>query len=117
VGLAHDDSASLAVKTTASITKATTGFVGVSDGISELKKDGSLTQVYHSTGDKVGNVAMTFSLNKIAKGEPATFDVVLGFGKNNAESVAAADKTLARGYEQVLAHYNGDGEHIGWKDY
>ena len=117
VGLAHDDSASLAVKTTASITKATTGFVGVSDGISELKKDGLLTQVYHSTGDNVGNVAMTFSLNKIAKGETATFDVVLGFGKNNAESLAAANKTLARGYEQVLAHYNGDGEHIGWKDY
>lgn len=117
VGFAQEGNTSLAVKTTAAITAATTGFVGVSDGISDIKKTGALDTLYSDTGEQAGNVAMTFGLQKIPKGHTATFDVVLGFGSDNAQSLAAADKTLSRGYDTVLAHYNGTGDQLGWEDY
>lgn len=117
IGIAHDENASLAVKTTAAIDQATVGFVGVSDGVSALKKGGSIDAAYNSTGETAGNVAMTFSLKPIAQGETQTFDIVLGFGENSKASLAAAEKTLSRGYDKVLAHYNGEGEYIGWEDY
>lgn len=117
VGFAQEGNTSLAVKTTAAITAATTGFVGVSDGISDIKKTGAFDTLYSDTGEQAGNVAMTFGLQKIPKGDTATFDVVLGFGSDNAQSLAAADKTLSRGYDTVLAHYNGTGDQVGWEDY
>jgi glucoamylase len=117
VAFAFDERASLAVKTSIAPKAVTTGFAGVSDGVTELKASGKLASLYASTGDKKGNVASTFAFSSIKQGESLSFDVVLGFGANNKESLAAAEKTLARGYDKVLAHYNGDSEHIGWSDY
>jgi glucoamylase len=41
----------------------------------------------------------------------ATYDFVIGFGHSRAEADAAADGTLARGHDAVLADYNGGWEH------
>ena len=108
---------SMSLKTNAPVEKSTLGFEGVSDGLTDLKNNGSLGEVYTSTGDEKGNVAFTLQLPAVKKGESAQWDFVLGFGKNENESIAAAEKTLASGYDKVLAHYNGDGDAIGWKDY
>jgi glucoamylase len=108
---------SMSLKTNAQVEKSTVGFEGVSDGLTDLKNNGSLGEVYTSTGDAKGNVAFTLQLPAVKKGESAQWDFVLGFGKNESESIAAAEKTLASGYDKVLAHYNGDGDAIGWKDY
>ena len=108
---------SMSLKTNAQVEKSTVGFEGVSDGLTDLKNNGSLGEVYTSTGDAKGNVAFTLQLPAVKKAESAQWDFVLGFGKNESESIAAAEKTLASGYDKVLAHYNGDGDAIGWKDY
>lgn len=108
---------SMSLKTNAPVEKSTVGFEGVSDGLTDLKNNGSLGELYTSTGDAKGNVAFTLQLPAVKKGESAQWDFVLGFGKNESESIAAAEKTLATGYDKVLAHYNGEGDAIGWKDY
>ncbi len=108
---------SMSLKTNALVEKSTVGFEGVSDGLTDLKNKGSLGELYTSTGDEKGNVAFTLQLPAVKKGTTAQWDFVLGFGKNESESIAAADKTLATGYDKVLAHYNGDGDAVGWKDY
>lgn len=112
-----DGDNSMTLKTSAPVTHSTVGFEGVSDGITELKKSGTLGKTYASTGTDKGNAAFTLQLPSLKQGETAQWDFVLGFGNNSAASIAAADKTLTRGYEQVLAHYNGDGDAIGWQDF
>lgn len=114
---ASDKNTSMTVKTTAQVTNSTLGFEGVSDGLNDLKQQGTLTSTYTTTGTHKGNVAMTLQLAPLSKGENAEWDLVLGFGHSPAESAAAADRTLARGYDAVLAHYNGDGDAIGWQDF
>lgn len=114
---ATDGDNSMTLKTSAQVVQSTVGFEGVSDGITELKKSGSLGTTYATTGATKGNVAFTLQLPAMKKGETAQWDFVLGFGNNSAESMTAADKTLARGYDKVLAHYNGEGDAIGWQDF
>lgn len=114
---ASEGSTSMSLKTTAPVVQSTVGFEGVSDGITELKQTGALTKTYASTGNDKGNVAFTLQLHALKKDESAQWDLVLGFGKSPAESQAAAEQTLAKGYGQVLAHYNGDGDAIGWQDF
>jgi len=41
----------------------------------------------------------------------ATYDFVISFGHSQAEAEAAADATLARGHDAVLADFNGGWEH------
>lgn len=92
--------------------KVSTGFVGVSDGIDELKKSGSLVELYNTTGEVAGNVAVIANLeNKVV------YDFAIGFGSDAKSSRGAASKTLIDGYANVLAKYNGEGEYVGWEDY
>ena len=114
---ATDGDTSMSLKTTADIKKSSVGFEGVSDGLSELKRQGTFQQVYSSTGKTKGNVAMTFEFPEVTSGKEYTWDLSLGFGNSAAESIAATERTLSKGYDKVLAHYNGEGEAIGWQDY
>jgi glucoamylase len=41
----------------------------------------------------------------------ATYDFVIGFGHSRADAEAAADRTLSRGHDTVLAEYNDGWEH------
>ncbi|MDA3929000.1 MAG: glucan 1,4-alpha-glucosidase [Prolixibacteraceae bacterium] len=93
-----------------------TGFVGVSDGISELKKHGKLINLYNTTGDIPGNVAAIAQLKEMNK-KGVEYNFSIGFGHSLKESRKAASNTLASGYNKVLKHYNGEGENLGWEDY
>ena len=97
--------------------QATVGFVGVSDGLTELKATKALSKIYSSTGQAAGNVAALLTMPAVKNGETAEWQQVIGFGKDAASSQKAAEGTLSRGLEQVLAEYNGDGAAIGWQDY
>lgn len=114
---ASEGNTSMSLKTTAPVVKSSVGFEGVSDGITEVKQTGAFTKFYSSTGNNKGNVAFTLQLNSLKKDETAQWDLVLGFGKNPTESQAVAEQTLAKGYDKVLAHYNGVGDAIGWQDF
>ncbi len=112
----QDGNNSLTMLTIPAPTSATVGFVGVSDGLTALKKTGQLPS-YHSTGLATGNVAAVMKHSTLNKGETASWDQIIGFGANPAQSLAQAQHTRERGLDTVLAHYNGAGEAIGWQDY
>jgi glucoamylase len=117
VWTATDGNSSMSLKTNAPVVQSAVGFEGVSDGISEVKQNGTLTKTYSTTGADKGNVAFTLQMPAMKSDENSQWDLVLGFGKNTAESTAAAEKTLVTGYDKVLAHYNGEGDAIGWQDF
>jgi glucoamylase len=96
--------------------RASVGFAGVSDGVSQMRRGGRL-RVYSSTGAKSGHVSMTAELQPLKAGRSATYDVVLGFGDSRRDAQAQADGALRRGYRAVLARYNGSDGHPGWETY
>ncbi|MDE1150459.1 MAG: glucan 1,4-alpha-glucosidase [Azospirillaceae bacterium] len=107
---AYEGARHLVVKASTGFTAASVGFVGASDGLAQLKAGGKLDAAYITTGDKAGNVALAGALAPVT-GE-ATFDIVVGFGDSAQAANAAADATLKRGHDAVLAAYNA-----GWEGY
>jgi glucoamylase len=114
---AAKDSSVMTIKSSLDFVKASVGFVGESDGLSDLKDNGKLDNSYHSTGDVVGNVALTAQYPSIEVGKSLSFELAIGFGSNKATSLANAQDTLNTGYQAVLSGYLGDDKHLGWKDY
>lgn len=112
---AQDGDTAMALKTDATITHSTVGFVGASDGINEIKNHADFV-AYSTTGKQTGNVAMLLQLPELSNTN-AEWQFVLGFGKTPAESHASAEQTLTAGYAAVLKNYNGEGAVIGWEDY
>lgn len=106
----------LVIKADKPFVKASVGFVGASDGLSQLRKDGALN-VYDNTGAKAGNVALAGELPALNAGQEATYDVVVAFGADRTIATAVADASLKAGYAATLAKFNGQGEAVGWEDY
>ena len=96
---------------------ASAGFLGASDGLTDLQANGRLTHAYASTGDTPGAVVLTGSLPTIAAGQSLTRDFVIGFGPTQAASEAAADTSFTTGLDEVLARFNGEGDRVGWQDW
>ncbi|MES2824051.1 MAG: glycoside hydrolase family 15 protein [Pseudomonadota bacterium] len=117
VWLAADDNVHFALNTDANIISSTVGFEGVSDGRQDLIKNGKLTEHYTTTGNLPGNVAFTLQLPSLNHNQVGEWQFVFGFGKSKIESINAATQTAATGYANVLTHFNGSGNNIGWEDY
>ncbi len=114
--VAHEGADFLTIKASHPFAAATVGFNGVSDGLTDLKAHGRLTQLWNTTGAQTGSILLTAELSRPTLGE-RTFDVVLGFGANRQESKAAATGALKVGYQTLLAHYNGQNGQTGWSTY
>ncbi len=95
---------------------ASVGFVGASDGLTDLA-DGRLDARYASTGDQGGNIMLSGALPQVERGETLGRDFVIGFGADPVQARAAADGAFSAGLDGVLANYNGQGERVGWEDY
>jgi glucoamylase len=83
----------------------TTGFVGASDGYTDLLINHALTEKYARAEN--GNVLQAA---KLAAGQHAV--LALGFGKDADSAVEAARKSLSRGFRAVSEDYAS-----GWKQY
>ncbi|WP_430282974.1 glycoside hydrolase family 15 protein [Pseudoalteromonas ruthenica] len=112
--IAYSGAHYLSLQSAKGLSDGSVGFVGQSDRYSQLKARGEFTR-YQSTGEQAGNVAMSATLGEIS--ENSQFDLVLSYGSSEQEALAQGQKTLKRGYDEVLAHYNGAGDAIGWQDY
>ncbi|NVK44520.1 MAG: glucan 1,4-alpha-glucosidase [Oceanospirillaceae bacterium] len=112
---AQEAGTTLVLKASEPLENATVGFVGVSDGLTDLLANGRLDNIYNSTGSEPGNVALLARLPRA--GSSTTVDLVVGFGADRSAADKAADRTLARGYTRVLSRYNGEGAALGWQDY
>ncbi|NOZ67607.1 MAG: glucan 1,4-alpha-glucosidase [Alphaproteobacteria bacterium] len=101
----------LTMKSSGAFVKSSAGFVGISDGLTDLRDNGQMDWTYDTTGQAGGNVALTAELSPLASGE-VTYDFTIGFGQTAKGSAQAADQSLATGYDAILAHYNK-----GWQGY
>ncbi|WP_051330636.1 glucan 1,4-alpha-glucosidase [Niveispirillum irakense] len=113
---AWEGDTALAIRSASGFAQAGVGFVGASDALTQLRRDGRFT-AYADSGKTPGNVALAGELAPVKAGTERVQDIVIGFGPNRAAASAAADATLRRGYSAVLAAYNGQGDAIGWEDY
>jgi glucan 1,4-alpha-glucosidase len=86
-----------------------TGYVGSSDGLTELQNGYKLTHRYASAPD--GNVAQIAELTpSFAQGKPVT--LALGFGANSDEALTAAQASLKKGFATARKEYEQ-----GWHQY
>ena len=106
----------LSLKSSSAFVKTSAGFVGQSDGYSDLSDNQTMDWNFDWADSGGGNVAMMAQLPTL-NNETSTFDVVVGFGGSLTESIAQAEGSLADGYTAVLNKYNGSGTEIGWEDY
>lgn len=114
---ASEGNVHLALRPSAPFSTASAGFLGASDGLTDLKINGRLTNAYASTGETPGAVVLTGALPTIAAGQTLTRDFVIGFGQSRTEAEGAADASFATGLNEVLARFNGEGQRVGWEDY
>lgn len=106
----------LALETDRPFVAASAGFVGVSDGLTDLA-DGRLDHRYDSTGDQGGNIMLTGQLDTIRAGAALSQDFVIGFGANRRAARVEAWNSFNTGLDEVLRRFNGEGDHVGWEDY
>lgn len=106
----------LALRPTWPFESASVGFVGVSDGLTDLT-DGRLDNVYATTGTRTGNIMLTGGLPRLGPGQSVSRDFVIGFGSTRTAAGSAANRTVAAGLDEVLARFNGEGDRVGWEDY
>ncbi|GAA0645563.1 glucan 1,4-alpha-glucosidase [Brevundimonas lenta] len=97
--------------------EASVGFVGTSDGLTDLEANGRLAHIYRSTGDDAGNIMLTGALPVVRRGETFSQDFVIGFGETRQDARNAANGAFSTGLDAVLANFNGEGDAIGWEDY
>ncbi|RYG11964.1 MAG: glucan 1,4-alpha-glucosidase, partial [Caulobacteraceae bacterium] len=93
---------------------ASVGFLGVSDGLTDLA-DGRLDNVYSASGEP-GTIMLTGALPRVEAGQTLSRDFVIGFGEGPAGAAAGAGATMAD-LDGALARFNGEGDYVGWEDY
>lgn len=92
------------------------GFIGESDLLTDLENNGKQDWHYQNTGEHFGNVSIAVALPVIESGS-VQWDFVLGFGNSANAAMLAASGSLTAGLDEVLKHYNGDSDYLGWEDY
>jgi glucoamylase len=83
----------------------TNGFLGTSDGLTQLRASGRFTNQYLRAAD--GNAVQ---VARVHAGQP--FTLALGFGQGTEEAVGNARGSLAKGFARVRAEYER-----GWHEY
>ncbi|MFA4894256.1 glucan 1,4-alpha-glucosidase [Brevundimonas sp.] len=96
---------------------ASVGFVGVSDGLTELREHGRLGSRYQTTDGQTGSIMLTGQMASVAEGQVLEEDFVIGFGADAHHAFDAATGSIQTGLDEVLARFNGEGDRVGWEDY
>ncbi len=86
-------------------TEMTNGFLGTSDGLTQLKTNRRLTAIYDKAVD--GNVVQVGGLKR-----PWGFTLALSFGKDSNEALSSAKASLRQGFDAVNQKYLA-----GWHQY
>ncbi len=94
------------------INDATTGFLGVSDGLTQLKQDGKITKTFERA--EKGNIVQVAKIVPVSIGRDGNRSMTfsLAFGKTADEAFAIAYGALAKGFEKTYQDYQK-----GWLEY
>lgn len=114
---AYEGDTHLALTTDRPFRNASVGFVGTSDGLTDLR-DGRLDHIHRSTGDESGNIMLTGALERVPAGDTLRQDFAIGFGPTRQDARNATENVFSEsGADEVLRRFNGEGDRIGWEDY
>ena len=108
--VASDAKAASALVAAPAFTKTSNGYLGASDGWSDLHADDAMDWNYTSAPD--GNVVQTGRLELTGKAGSQDATLALGFGTSASAARSAADASLADGYGTAEQAYRS-----GWHDY
>lgn len=110
--LARDGTAASAVVSQPAFERTSSGYLGVSDGWTDLRDDFVMDWTYRSAPD--GNVVQTAKLPVSGLGGWQHVTIALGFGATLSEALDAARGSLRTGFAQVSQRY-AEGWHA-WLD-
>lgn len=103
--LASDSDKASALVASSGFLETTNGYLGRSDGLTQLRREGRIKNVYARASS--GNVV------QLARVKPdASFTLALSFGKDTTEALQSARASLAKGFERARDEYER-----GWHEY
>lgn len=105
---AQDKNAASALRAEPGFTAMSTGYLGTSDGWTDLSRNKTLTQRYDEAQGNIGQVGRL----PIDGVDSSHALLTLGFGENVDEAVSAATASEQTGFEAVSAAYRA-----GWQQY
>lgn len=110
--VATDGDKASALTTSNDNSGTTNGYFGTSDGLTQLRRDGSLKTFLRAANGNVAQVARV-ALGPIFPGHPAAnFTLVLSFGRNATEAIRTGQASFRKGFAGTRAEYEQ-----GWHDY
>jgi glucoamylase len=109
--LATDGVQSSAVLASDGFSRTSSGYLGRSDGFSDLSGDHVLDDV-HDAATARGNVGQIGQTRLTGVGDAQRLTLALGFGTTEDDAAIAADAALGEGFDAALAGYVE-----GWHDY
>jgi len=108
--VASDATAASALVSSPAFTKTSSGYLGSSDGWSDLSAHYTMDWNYGSAPD--GNVVQTGRMDLTGKPGSQDATLALGFGSSASAAVSAAHASLARGFDAAQTAYQS-----GWHNY
>lgn len=110
--LASDSDKSSAVITAPALTETTNGYLGTSDGLTQLREAKMIRNHYSRAVD--GNVVQVGRLSapKLMVSNWISFTIALGFGSNPVEARETAQASLGKGFDLSRKEYE-----TGWHAY
>ncbi len=101
--LASDADKSSALVVGSGIADTTNGYLGTSDGLSELKQHGHLARENRYARAADGNVAQVAEIKS-----PRKFTLALAFGREPDEALRNARSSLAKGFQRTREEYEAN---------
>ncbi|HLL14368.1 MAG TPA: glucan 1,4-alpha-glucosidase [Pyrinomonadaceae bacterium] len=105
--LASDAGRTSALILNTNLTEMTNGYLGTSDGLTQLRRAGRIAEQHMRAAD--GNVVQ---VARVMARAGAPFTVALGFGAGEEDALANARASLVKGFARVRADYER-----GWHEY
>ncbi len=107
--VAFDDSAAAALRATPKFTRTSSGYLGSSDGWTDLSRDMRMNIERRRAGP--GNIGQTGRLAVNGLGRRSAL-LTLGYGRNRGKALATANRSTAAGFDPTRKSYGR-----GWKRY
>jgi glucoamylase len=110
--VASDADKTSALASVSGFDESTSGYLGTSDGLTQLRSNGRLTPFVRASDGNVVQVARISLGPVLSPHAVAQFTLVLGFGRNAREAISNGQASVRKGFEAARKEYKR-----GWHRY
>ena len=103
--LAADDDKVSALTSSSGLGEMTSGYLGTSDGLTQLRRDGRITPFQRAPDGNVVQMAPAKLRGSFQANPGSSFTLVLSFGRNVEEAMLNGRASLTKGFEAARAEY------------